>query len=200
MHTRYTDGRGSVAQLVEEAAAKGLASIAVTEHVRRRLSYDFRALVDDIREARKASAVEIFVGCEAKVLNEQGDLDAGEETLRQCDLVLAAFHSYPGDGDSYLKAVIGMLNNPAVHIWAHPFRSALRGGILAGEDELDRIFAQMRRNGKIFEINARFPPDARLVARINRFEVEYCFGSDSHHAGELLTAGFQAEWRSRLWR
>lgn len=54
-HTRYTDGRNTVAEMCRQASRNGLELIAFTEHVRKSLSYDFGRLVNDVKRARYRS-------------------------------------------------------------------------------------------------------------------------------------------------
>jgi len=69
IHTNYVDGKHSVAECVKKAEENGLELIAITEHVRRSLTYDFSELLQDIYEARERSRVRILVGAEAKVID-----------------------------------------------------------------------------------------------------------------------------------
>ena len=121
-HTKYTDGRNTVMEMCRQAEKNGLELIAFTEHVRRKLSYDFDKLVKDISNARKKfPKLRILVGCEAKVLDPEGSLDVSQETLRKCDIVLATFHSFRhSDKREPESALKNMLNNPEVDIWTHP--------------------------------------------------------------------------------
>lgn len=198
VHTAFTDGQDSVLQIATAAKAKGLGSIAVTEHVRRDLTYDFGLLVQQAHEAQRATRLRIFVGCEAKVLDDSGTLDVAEETLQQCELVLAAFHTFPQDKRAYLAAVRAMLRNRSVTIWAHPFRFARTHHIPLAAQEVEPILKEVRASGTILEINAGHLPSETVLRRIRALGIRYCFGSDAHSSADLLDAGFYRQFNGRL--
>ena len=122
VHTDHTEGLSSVDELCEQAVMNGLKLIAFTEHVRKSLSYDYDALLADIKEARERyPGLVILSGCEAAVRDREGSLDVSEDVLAKADIVVASFHSFPyGHKEDFLRALRGMLRNPRVDIWGHP--------------------------------------------------------------------------------
>ena len=68
IHSTWTDGEGSVLDLVEEAKKKGLNTIAITDHIRSTSTY-----FDDYKK-------------EIEEIDDKEDLN-----------VLAAFHNYPSN-------------------------------------------------------------------------------------------------------
>ena len=200
MHTIYTDGQNTVFELAKEAKHKSLNSIAITEHVRKNLTYNFDDLIDEIKEAEKKIKIKILIGCEAKVLNTEGELDVRDEVIQKCDFVLGAFHKFPVNKEAYFNAIIAMLKNPKVTIWAHPFRFAYLNKIEFSNDELKQIFGHLKKTGKIFEINSRIPPSNKVLQYIKMFKIDYCFGSDSHQKGNLLSTNFYNIWKDKLWK
>ena len=95
-HTIYTDGQNTVFEMCEQAVKNNLKLIAFTEHVRRSLDYDFDRFLGDIESARRAYPnLIILAGCEAKVLDTEGNLDVSPEIIKKCDIVVASFHGFP---------------------------------------------------------------------------------------------------------
>ena len=198
MHTQYTDGKNTVWDMAAKAEALSLDSIAITEHVRQTLLYDIDDLISDIYDARSKLKIDIFIGCEVKVLDESGKLDVSEEVVEKCDFVLAAFHKFPVNKSQYFTAILAMLENPVTDIWAHPFRFTLRNQIKFSTSELKQIFQSLAQNKIVFEINARYPPSEEVSNYIRKYGVKYCFGSDAHDSNHLLSYNFFESWNNKL--
>jgi len=185
IHTRYTDGEGSVEDYCSRAVKLGIPLVAFTEHVRLNLSYDFQAYLAEIERAREEYDLIVLSGCEAKVLPD-GTLDADKSILKEVDYPIFAFHSFPGDIDVYLDALYNILKNPCVNTWAHPGIFLKKSGLTVGEEELCRIFKALSDNEILIELNKKYsaPPEAWIdLAR--RQHVHFVRGSDCHRIEEL---------------
>jgi putative hydrolase len=185
---------------VPAGAKNGLELISFTEHVRNNLSYDFGRLVKDVKAARKNfPGMKILVGCETKVIDSKGDLDASEETLGNCDVVLATFHSFPSlnEGDKSRlpstsekkeleSGLRKMLENPVVDIWTHPITFFQRGPLC--EKDIREIIRLCIRNSVLIEDNIR-PRyrSPRLIEMCRKMGAVIVTGSDAHGAEDLLS-------------
>ena len=74
MHTNYTDGKNTVFEYCKQAEKNGLELIAFTEHVRKKLDYNFDEFLADVYAAKDKFDLEILAGCEVKVLDSEGTL------------------------------------------------------------------------------------------------------------------------------
>ena len=186
MHTVFTDGRSTVHEYCEAARAQGLQLIALTEHVRRELSYDFGAFVKQVDAARcDFPDLTILRGCEAKVLNQDGDLDVTEDVLAHCDIVLAAFHSFQ-NSSRYVTAVLNMLENPSVDVWAHPTLYCRKQGLVMSPIEIEKIIGRLLDQAVLLEMNGRYRlPDGQFLEAVEGAGLTHVWGSDAHHACEL---------------
>jgi histidinol phosphatase-like PHP family hydrolase len=185
-HTKYTDGRNMVMEMCRQAEKNGLELIAFTEHVRRKLSYDFDKLVKDARSARKKfPKLRILVGCEAKVLDPKGSLDVSQETLRKCDIVLATFHSFPHSNKRELESALkNMLKNPEVDIWTHPITFFQKCPLC--EKDVYEIIRMCIKNNVLVENNIR--PRYRspnLIEACRKMGAKIVTGSDAHGTEDL---------------
>jgi putative hydrolase len=186
-HTRYTDGRNTVMKMCGQAEKNGLELIAFTEHVRKKLSYDFGRLEADVEKARKRfPRMKILLGCEAKVLDCTGSLDVSEETLRKCDIVLATFHSFPSSDKGELESALkGMLRNPDVDVWTHPITFFQKCPLC--EKDVNEIIEMCIKNNVLIEDNKKpCYKSPRLVEACRRMGAKTVTGSDAHGAEELL--------------
>lgn len=186
VHTTWSDGTSSIFDYCAEAKRRGLNLVAFTEHVRRTLQYDFWAYVREVEEARQHfTDLILLAGCEAKVLNTAGDLDAPPEVLEGCDLVLAAFHSFHPPED-YIEAVETMLCNPKVDGWAHPTLYAKKHGIALDDKQENRLVQLCIDHEVLIEFNSKHQvPSASLREKIIASRAPFIYGSDAHCVSEL---------------
>ena len=127
MHTDWSDGRGSIRQMVETAASLGHEYIAITDHsessrVANGLTPErLLAQIQQVREINtEIDGMEVLAGSEVDILKD-GSLDFPDELLAQLDIVVASVHA----GFSMTEAemtdrVIRAVENPYVTIIGHP--------------------------------------------------------------------------------
>lgn len=187
VHTDHTEGVSSVDELCEQAVMNGLRLIAFTEHVRKTLSYDYDALLAEIKEARKRyPGLIILSGCEAAVRDREGSLDVSEEVLAKADIVVASFHSFPyGHKEDFLKALKGMLRNPRVDIWGHP-ATFLRNVDLT-QEELEEIIMFCRDNDVLIEnsLARAYPISPGFIEMARKLGATMVTDSDAHSRDDL---------------
>lgn len=188
VHTNYTDGRDSVDDLCCQAVANGLKLVAFTEHVRKKLTYDFKEFVREISEARKKYNIEILSGCEVKVLDLSGNLDVNTDTLKYCDIVIGVFHSFawPNKSD-YLKALESMLCNPFIDVWGHPTFFTDKNKIVLDSHEINRIATICEHNDVLVEINLKYNTTGNFLEIMQGYNINFVISSDAHSVNDLLT-------------
>ncbi|MFZ5827577.1 MAG: PHP domain-containing protein [Bacillota bacterium] len=126
-HTRYSHGKGSVVDNVATALARGLQTIAITDHGPRIAPWaatslkEFANLRREVSEVdRRAMGIRVLAGAECNIISAKGDLDLPEDVRSQLDIVLAGLHPgvLPASGRDWLL-LTG--NN-----WAAKFSAKLR--------------------------------------------------------------------------
>ena len=110
MHTEWSDGRDSVATMVEAASALGYEYIAITDHsphsaATRNLTVDAVAKqADEIAALRERyPRMALLHGCEVDILVD-GRLDFRDRILERFDIVLASLHERAGHSPEQLLA------------------------------------------------------------------------------------------------
>ncbi|MEM3393641.1 MAG: PHP domain-containing protein [Candidatus Aenigmatarchaeota archaeon] len=192
VHSNYTDGRSTLKQMIKVAENRKLKAIAITEHVRKKLDYDFYSLLNEIDSLRKKSQIKIFSGIEAKVLNKKGELDLSKKILKEVDIVLGTFHSFnfsSNDFDEkikeYEKALINLLKNRSINIWAHPFSQLYERKIIS-KLNFEKIFKILKKRALVIEINLRkFYLSRNFLNLLFKTKVLFSIGSDAHSADEI---------------
>lgn len=97
-HTVYSHGKGSIEDNVKAARDLGLKVIAISDHgpghmgfgIKKRKYYEMRTVIDFLNQ--KYSDIQVLLGLEANVMNEEGTLDVDETILREADFILAGYH------------------------------------------------------------------------------------------------------------
>ena len=198
VHTNYTDGKNTVLEYCQKAQENNLKLIAFTEHVRKNLTYNYEAFIADIFHAKdEFDDIKILSGCEAKVLDVDGELDAPEEVLDQCDIVIGVFHSFKyKDKKNYLTALEAMLRNPAVTIWGHPTLFAKKNNIKLEEDVFREIINICIKNKVLIERNLKYTvSDANFIKLAVNRGAKFVVGSDAHSISDLLSINkLKEEW------
>jgi DNA polymerase (family 10) len=196
-HTNATDGHHTVEALVEAAAARGYAYVAVTDHSRATrvaggLSVDeLLAHVRKIRAvAEKHPEITVLAGSECDILPD-GRLDYPDRVLAELDIVVAAVHSrFKQSKREMTKRICAALANPHVDALAHPT------GRLLGEREpydldLDAVLRAAKAHDTAVEVNA-YPDRLDLcdthARRAGELGVLLAIGTDTHvldHLGHM---------------
>lgn len=193
IHSTYTDGKSSLKNIVRIAERRKIKAIAITEHVRKELDYDFSALLDEIETLKNSSKVMIFSGIEAKVLNKKGELDLPKKFVKNVDVVLGAFHSFNFSSSEFWKrvyeyeeALIHLIKNKLVTIWAHPFSQPYEKELISKID-FCKILKVLKKRTLVIEINLKSfsIPQNFLNSLLTNTKVLFSIGSNAHSASEI---------------
>ena len=98
-HTPYSHGKGTVLENAQQAQAKGLKQIGITDHGFAHLAFGLKrkkvpALMEDCREASERTGVQVLVGMEANILGESGRTEMRPEDYGSFDLFIAGKHVF----------------------------------------------------------------------------------------------------------
>jgi histidinol phosphatase-like PHP family hydrolase len=215
MHTTYTDGGGTIEQMIAAASPLGYEHIALTDHSKRLpiakgMDEDGFARQDleiaDRNAALAASGERLRVlrGIEMN-LSPDGAGDMDERFLAERDIVLGAFHGQLRKKDDQTERYFKALANPTVDIHAHP-RGRIwnfRLGLMA---DWRRVVERAAELGKALEIDAypdRQDLDVELLRHAAETGCRISIGTDAHTPGDLhviwigvaaaITAGLKRE-------
>ena len=194
VHTNFSDGSGSIEEMVSAARARGLSYIAVTDHFR--FAEVIGGLcVDDLRRERdeiesvneRLKGFRILCGVEANI-GKAGALDVPGDLMGELDLVVAAVHSHfrlsrKESTDRLLRAI----DTEGVDILAHPTGRKI-GQRPAVDADWDRIFRRAAETGVALEINAnpeRLDLQASLIREAIAAGARLTIGTDAHAPDHL---------------
>ena len=96
-HTKYSDGKNTVAENIFRAKELGLQAVAITEHGYTHIAFGIRRretdrYIREIREAEKEAGVRALVGIEGNICGRQGTCDLRPDDFANFDVYLAGFH------------------------------------------------------------------------------------------------------------
>ena len=208
MHTTWSDGRDSLATMVDACVAMGYEYMAVTDHSG---SLALQGGLDDEKLRRQHAElaeltagrddIRVLRGMEVDILKD-GSLDVTEEQLENLDVVLVSVHSFfelPEPVQT--ERVVRALSHPRVNVYAHPL-----GRQIGQRDpialDLEEVFAVCRENRVAVEHNSSARrldlPDVQLRAAVAA-GLKVFIGSDAHSARGLGVMRLGVSQARRAW-
>ncbi len=212
MHTRWSDGSGTIAEMADAAKDRSYGYIAITDHSKTLKiagGIDERALKRQGMEITKLNITLSKSGAQLTVLrsiemnlNPRGEGDMFPDALRHLDLVLGSFHSALRTTENQTERYLAALRNPHVHILGHPhgriynFRIGLKA-------DWPRVFAEAARLDKALEIDC-YPDRQDLNVALLKIARDHgtriSLGTDAHHPWQLefVDLGLAAALQARI--
>lgn len=190
IHTDYTDGDLGVHEYFSYADKNNISTIIFTEHVRKRLNYNFDDFLLEIKKNNKYfPGIRAITGIECKIL-PSGKLDVRDEIANKVNIIGIACHSFPGDGQLYLKSmkeVIDSSFSDKIRVWLHPGLFFLKYSQFQKDDLFFDQFkglVHLANQKRIFgEINKKYElPNAIFDEKMFKYKI---FGADAHNLDEL---------------
>ena len=197
MHSVWSDGAQTFAQIAEACLARGYRYCAVTDHsyglrIARGLSMaDLRKQqkeIDGVNRAYKGR-FRIIKGIEANILAD-GSVDMTRPELQQVELVVAAPHSVLRSTADQTARMVAAVKTPGVHILGHP-RGRMYGSRPGISADWDQVFAAAAKANVAVEIDgdpSRQDLDYTLAKRAVKAGCLIALDSDAHSTEELVNA------------
>lgn len=212
MHTRWSDGSGTTAEMAEAASERSYEYIGITDHskgLKIAGGIDERALKKQGNEIAELNMLLSKSGRQLVVLrslemnlNRRGEGDMSPESLSALDLVLASFHSSLRMLEDQTERYLAALRNPHIQILGHPrgriynFRIGLRA-------DWPRVFAEATQLDKALEVDCypdRQDLNLALLKIARKHGTRISLGTDAHHPWQLefIELGLAAILRAKL--
>jgi histidinol phosphatase-like PHP family hydrolase len=212
MHTQWSDGSGTVAEMADAAANRSYEYIAITDHskgLKIAGGIDERELkrqgleIAEVNAAPSKSAPQMTVLRSTEMnLNSRGEGDMSPDSLRSLDLVLGSFHSALRTTEDQTERYLAALRNPHVHILGHP-RGRIYNFRLGLKADWPRVFAEAARLDKALEIDCypdRQDLNVELLKVARDHGTRISLGTDAHHGWQLefIDLGLAAALRAKI--
>ena len=197
MHSEWSDGAPTLGDIVEACLERGYSYAAVTDHSHGLAIAGGMSMVQAARQREEIERLNtsyeprfrLISGIEANI-GADGALDLSAGEANQFELVLAAPHSKLRKADDQTDRLTAAIQNPAVHILAHP-RGRIAGSRAGVVADWDTVFARAAREGVAIEIDgdpARQDLDFTLAARALAAGCLFALDSDAHTTAQLRYA------------
>lgn len=208
VHTRWSDGAASIAEMAEAARARGYRYTVISDHtqslgVARGLTpgrlREQRTEINRLNE--QFADFRLLQGAEVEI-KADGSLDLSDEVLSELDVVVASIHSsLRQERERITSRLISAMRNPHVDVIGHPLGRIL-GQREASAVDMDRVMAVALETGTVLEVNAipdRLDLDDAHIRRAVRMGVRLVVNSDAHHAGGLAAMVYGVATARRGW-
>jgi histidinol phosphatase-like PHP family hydrolase len=212
MHTRWSDGSATIAEMAEAAQSRSYQYIAITDHSKALKiagGIDDRALKRQGAEIAKLNAAISKSGAQLSVLrsiemnlNPRGEGDMSPDSLLGLDLVLGSFHSALRTTEDQTERCLAALRNPHIHILGHP-RGRIYNFRIGLKADWPRVLAEAAGLDKALEIDC-YPDRQDLNVALLKIAREHgtriSLGTDAHHAWQLefIDLGLAAALRAKI--
>jgi DNA polymerase (family 10) len=208
MHTTWSDGAHSLAELAEGVQARGYQYMAVTDHSRSTTvaggmkDEQVLQMIAEVRALNKTlKGFRVLAGCEVDI-KADGSLDYPDDILRQLDLVLVSVHSrFKMAREEMTARIVRALRHPLVHMLGHP-TGRLIGERGAYELDMEAVLQAARATGAAVEINAspsRLDLNDLHARRAKELGIPIAINTDAHTVGQLDYMRFGVSVARRGW-
>jgi len=208
LHSEWSDGASSIADIAKAARARGYSYAAVTDHTRS-LGIAHGLSVERLEKQREEIAAlnrrlkgfTVLTGAEVDILSD-GRLDLPDEILAGLDVVVASIHSgFQQAEDKITGRIVSAVENPHVDIIGHP-----TGRLLGGRPEyavdMGRVMEAAARAGTALEINCyheRLDLNDVNARKAVELGIPLALGTDSHHTDQFWMMELGVAAARRAW-
>lgn len=206
-HSHFSgDGKHTLEQMVEAAAARGYSYWAVTDHAE---NLTMNGMSREVIAQRRGAIAELQERCDLRILQGlelniamDGTVDYDPELLATMDWNVASIHSHMRYGSAEQTArTLTAIANPHVHAIGHP--TGRKIGVRPGyEIDLAAILEACRETGTALEVNAsprRLDLSGEMVRRAVEAGVTLTISCDAHSVGDLASLRYGVWTAQRGW-
>ncbi len=179
----------TINEMAKTAADKGLKGLAITEHAPQMPGTCHLFYFQNLRVVpRERYGIELLLGTELNIMNEDGEVDLPEETLKTLDIAIASMHTPCFKGERTVEKVTAayekVMEHRYVDIIGHPDDGRF-------PVDMERLVSQAKKTGTLLEVNnSSLRPDGfrentrenclRMLKECKKQGVMIVLGSDSH--------------------
>src|SRR3954447_9901744 len=211
MHSEWSDGSATIAEMATAGMERGYEYIAITDHTKglkiaggldeERLAQQGAEIATLNQQLRKSESNFTVLRAAEMNLSPDGSGDMEPSALSKLDLVLGCFHSALRRKEDQTARYLAGIRNPDIQILGHPQTRIYnhREGLHA---DWSRIFAEAARLDKAVEIDGDPNRQDLRVSLLKLAREEGCrvsLGTDAHAPGQFaymdlaLAAAFVAK-------
>lgn len=204
MHSDWSDGSSTIAEMAAAALDRDYEYIAITDHAK---GLKIAGGIDEEQLARQGREIESLNASIASSgkgfrvmrsielnLNPKGEGDMSPASLARLDIVLGCFHSSLRKLEDQTERYLSALRNPTIQVLGHP-RGRIYNFRMGLSADWQRVFGEAAKLDKAVEIDG-YPDRQDLSPDLVRLAAkEGCrisLGTDSHGPSQLRFMEFSA--------
>jgi len=180
---------GSFYDIVGEARRKRMKIIAITDHGPSVIGSTGPIHFGMGKRAPQYKNLKILWGCEANIIDKEGNIDLSQNLQQKLDVLLVGFHAISEYKDLGIEgntiAVIKALKNPNIDILTHPTHPQLYY-------DFDRVFQAALDNNVLLELNLShlvkgkdIPLFKKMIDMTRKAGKKIIVNSDAHFIHEI---------------
>jgi DNA polymerase (family 10) len=206
-HTKYSDGKHSVAEMVHAAEYMGMKYITITDHSPTAF-YANGVKIDrlqrqweEIDRVQEETKVKILKGTESDI-TQDGSLDYPDWILEQFDVIVASIHGrYKMNEDQMTKRIVKAMREPVFKIWGHALGRLIekRPPFECRVEEILNVIAQSRAAIEINGDPYRLDMEPRWVREARQRKIKFVISTDAHSTGALNNIKYGVGIARRGW-
>ncbi len=201
-HTDWSDGRGTLEQMVEAAHELGRRYLAICDHAKRLKDGRLERQAQDIADLNeRVKGIQVLSGVEVDI-RADGSLDMPDEVLAERDWVMASIHSgFDKPREELTQRIAAAMENPHVDCIGHPTGRKINRRD-AYDIDFEAVLEKSLETGTFLEINSQ--PD-RLDLMDNHARVAgeagvmLVISTDAHRLHELENMRLGVAQARRAW-
>ena len=194
LHTKESDGKNSLRDMVHAAKALGYAYVAITDHTKHATvarGLDEKRLARQLDEIDRVNDEEhgilVLKSAEVDILAD-GTLDLPDAMLKRLDLAVCSVHyKFDLDAKAQTERILRAMDNRYCSILAHP-TGRLLGERTAYAVDLERIIKAAKERGCFLELNAhpaRLDLDDVHCKQAKEMRLKLAISTDAHSTAGL---------------
>ena len=206
-HTTYSDGKHSIAEMVQAAEAMGMKYVTITDHsptafyaggvTLDRLKRQW-AEIDEVQEQVK---IKILKGTESDIVAD-GGLDYPDKILEQFDVIVASIHSrYKMDAAKMTKRIVTAMRQPVFKIWGHALGRLIQRRP-PFECDVEKILDVIAESRAAIEVNGdpyRLDMAPQWIREARKRKIKFVISVDAHSTGALNNLKYGVGTARRGW-
>ena len=208
VHSKWSDGAHTIAEVAAAARERGLAYLALTDHSKG-LGVAHGLTVERVKEQRKEieafnknqRGFRVLHGTEMDIRGD-GSLDFPDEVLKELDVVVASIHSgFRQSREQITARIVAAMRNPYVSIIAHP-TGRLLGERDAYEVNMEELLRVAKETGTALEINTypfRLDLNDTHARQAKELGVPLVINTDTHVISQFDTLPYGVSVARRGW-
>jgi DNA polymerase (family 10) len=193
-HTKATDGKFTMKEMVLAAKDRGYEYFAITDHSKRvtmAKGLDEKQLARQLQEMQKLddeiSGIRILKAVEVDIL-EDGSLDLDNDILKELDVVVCSVHYNTNlSEEKQTQRVLRAMDNPCFNIFAHPTERII-GKREPMAIDLEKIMNAAKERQCYLEVNAqpdRLDLSDKYIRMAKEIGVKLAISTDAHTIDDL---------------